>query len=104
MKKTRNLFKVTACLVVCFALVIGNPIKADAGWLACYFGIHNFVQHYTPATCKDFAYYESICADCGESCGKVYNVAALGKHCFTTDPYEKPTCIYCGFKKTYHSY
>ena len=97
MKKSSNLAKVTACLVACFVLVIGNPIKAEAGYWSCYFGFHNYEKHYIPGDCRHYGYTELICADCGHSDGKV--ATDFPRHCFTTDPYQVPTCIYCGYKK-----
>ena len=99
MKKFRNLFKVVACLAVCFTVFIGNPIKTDAGWWSCAWNGHKLYTYYIPPTCQSYGYVESTC-DCGkyywkETCWDI----GLGAHCYSTNPREVPTCIYCGCTK-----
>ena len=99
MKKFRNLFKVVACLAVCFTVFIGNPIKTDAGWWSCFMGNHRIVTTSDRGTCQSHPSSTSYCADCGQVFWIQIDYTRSGPHYYSTDPYKKPVCKLCGKSK-----
>ena len=99
MKKTNNLIKVIAGLVACFVLVIGNPLKTQAGWWDCFCGRHRVVTTFDRGTCATHPTSKSYCADCGQCMWIEIDYSRSGPHCYSTNPYEAPVCLICGHRK-----
>lgn len=95
MKKTSTIVKVTACLVACSMLLIGNPIKAKAGWWACLWGNHKFETVRVPATCTTYAHYDTYCPDCGKFFWRETVYTEYAPHSYGSNN----ACTVCGYVK-----
>lgn len=80
-------------------LLFTSAISASAKWPwekePCKHNKGGYGTHYQ-GSCYIKEYYTYYCAACGEY---RYTMIYDYVHCYTTDPYKAPTCIYCGHKK-----
>ena len=96
MKKSRSLIKVVACLAASFTLVVGNPLMAEARGTCSYRHSFNNIRIIHATTCKSKDIWVFECTDCGETSS---TTGLYGPHCYPTDPYKAPICIYCGHRR-----
>lgn len=108
MKKSRSLIKVVACLAASFTILVGNPLMAGASQFKfeeyqrtqnCRSGHHyQAVVTVIPGrNCKEKAVVVFKCSNCGCEIGR--KEGGYGPHCYPTNPYEAPICIYCGHRR-----